>query len=130
MIWAPDGVCRPFCDEAGGTVAADGGGVVVLCNASRCRLPAYAKVEGVGVNNDGHRKAMFSQPSVAGQVEVLQLAHRDAGVAPADVDLVEAHGTGTRLGDPIEAEALTSVFGDRREKLLLGSVKGNVGHLN
>merc|ERR1719238_485538 len=117
MIWAADGVCRPFSDEAGGTVAADGGGGVILCNARCCPLPPYAMVEGVGVNNDGRRKAMFNQPSVAGQVEVLQLAHQDAGIEAADVDLLEAHGTGTRLGDPIEAEALRSVFGDRQGKL-------------
>ena len=74
MIWSPDGVCRPFADAGTGTVVADGAGVVVLARstalATRLCAQTYAVLEGVSVNNDGRRKAMFSQPSVAGQVEV------------------------------------------------------------
>jgi len=37
----------------------------------------------------------------------------DAGLKPAAVDAVNAHGTSTRIGDTVEADALTAVFGDR-----------------
>lgn len=71
------------------------------------------------------------------------------------MDYVEGHGTGTKLGDPLEVAALTEVLGQvgsrsRRSRIrsvrilvlndpslqlqegriLLGSVKGNMGHLN
>ena len=44
---------------------------------------------------------------------------------------MEAHGTGTRLGDPIEVDAIASVFAPERaadRKLRIGSVKTNLGH--
>ena len=52
---------------------------------------------------------------------------------PDTIGFVEAHGTGTRLGDPIEVAALTAAFRERtnrRQFCALGSVKGNVGHLD
>ena len=45
------------------------------------------------------------------------------------MDYVEGHGTGTRLGDPLEVSALNAVL-PPESPTLLGSVKGNVGHLN
>lgn len=41
-------------------------------------------------------------------------------------------GTGTKVGDPIEAKAIHSVFSEGRtaqDPLLFGSVKSNIGHL-
>src|SRR5437764_10663591 len=41
------------------------------------------------------------------------------------------HGTGTKLGDPIELEALTTVFQEktqRKQYCAIGSVKSNIGH--
>jgi acyl transferase domain-containing protein len=91
MIWSPDG-CRPFCDDAQGTVPADGAAVVCLVSESfyrtwkdRKQLNEYCKVEGVAVNNDGRRKSGFCQPSLTGQVEVMKSALADAGVAPNEV---------------------------------------------
>ena len=69
--------CRPFCDAATGTVPADGAALLVV-TAGQCTR-AYGALEGVGVNNDGARKGTFSQPSEAGQVEVVRLALTNAG---------------------------------------------------
>lgn len=46
----------------------------------------------------------------------------------------ECHGTGTRVGDPIEVTAAGNVFGATRpaafeDRLVVGSVKTNMGHL-
>jgi len=62
-------------------------------------------------------------------VRVIRRALQQAGVSPSEVSYVEAHGTGTSLGDPIEMEALTEVFGKRDGWLMTGSVKTNIGHL-
>lgn len=42
---------------------------------------------------------------------------------------VEAHSTGTTVGDPEECKALDNIFcKNRKNPLLVGSVKSNIGH--
>lgn len=134
-ILSPDGRCRPFDEAATGTVVGDGVAVVALKrldDALRDGDHVYAVIRGSAVNNDGAAKAGFTAPSPHGQAEVIAEALAVAGVDPATVQYVEGHGTATPLGDPIEVRALTEVFGRGAApgSCLLGSVKGNVGHLD
>lgn len=132
---SPDGRCRPFDARASGTTFGDGVAVVVLRRLEDALADGdtvHAVVRGVGVNNDGARRASFTAPSVEGQAAVIRRALADAGVEPRSIGYVEAHGTATPLGDPIEVEALTRAFRAGtadRGFCALGSVKSNVGHL-
>lgn len=66
MIQSKDGHCRPFDQEASGTIFGDGAGIVLLKryeDAMRDGNPIHAVIKGVGVNNDGSRKAGFTAPS-------------------------------------------------------------------
>ncbi|MEU6718020.1 beta-ketoacyl synthase N-terminal-like domain-containing protein [Nonomuraea sp. NPDC046802] len=129
---SPDGHVRPFDEQARGTVFGSGVGVVVLKrleDALADRDTIHAIVKGSAVNNDGALKVGFTAPGVTGQSEVIGAALAHAGLGAADIDYVEAHGTGTALGDPIEVRALAQVFG-ASGSCLLGSVKGNIGHLD
>ncbi|MEU1099642.1 beta-ketoacyl synthase N-terminal-like domain-containing protein [Streptomyces tibetensis] len=133
-ILAPDGYCRPFDARSAGTVPSEGVGVVVLkrlADAVRDGDRIAAVIAGTAVNNDGADKMAYTAPSAAGQSEVIRDALEDAGIPAAAVGHVEAHGTATRLGDPIEVQALTEVFGPARGesgRCVLGAVKGNIGH--
>ncbi|TMR28827.1 acyltransferase domain-containing protein [Nonomuraea zeae] len=131
---APDGRSKSFDASADGYGRGEGCGVVVLKRLSDARRDGdriLALVIGSAVNQDGHTNGIMA-PCGEAQEHVMTRACRQAGVAPSTVDYIEAHGTGTRLGDPLEAGALSAVFGARRapgDPCLIGSVKSNIGHL-
>lgn len=134
LIYSPDGMTRPFATDGAGTNMTSGVAMVVLKPLSKAladRDPVLAIIRGSAVNNDGADKVGYTAPSVGGQARVIQEALRAARLSPADIDLVEAHGTATPLGDAVELAALDKVFGHVKDKkILLGSVKGNIGHTN
>jgi len=127
-----DGRCKSFDADANGYVRGEGGGVVVLkklSEAIRDKDQILAVINGSAVNQDG-RSGGLTVPNGPSQERVIKEALKMAQLKPEDISFVEAHGTGTSLGDPIEANALGNVLGERRSnKLLVGSVKTNFGHL-
>ncbi|MBJ7417415.1 MAG: type I polyketide synthase, partial [Niveispirillum sp.] len=129
---SPTGSCKTFDAMADGYTRAEGCGFVLLKrlpDAIRDGNRILAVIKGTAVNQDG-RTSGLAAPNGTAQQQVIAEALRDAGVTPAQIDYVEAHGTGTPLGDPIEVEALSAVYGvERQARLKLGSVKTNIGHM-
>ena len=129
---SPDGRCRTWDASAAGFGRGEGCGVVVLkrfkdAQANGDRI--WAVIRGSAVNHDGHTSGLTA-PNPLAQERVIRAALEFDGTAPDAVQYVEAHGTGTILGDPIEIEGLTRVFGERaRSALSIGTVKTNIGHL-
>ena len=132
--FSEEGKCRAFSLGADGFVRGEGCGVLLLKRLREARASGdriFGLIVGSAVNQDGASSGL-TVPNGLAQQSLLRAAHRRAGIEAWQVGYVEAHGTGTALGDPIEAEALGAVFGERGEggsKLLIGSVKTNVGHL-
>jgi len=135
-ILSPDGHCRAFDAEAGGTIFGSGVGIVVLKRLEEAIADGdtiHAVIRGSAVNNDGSAKAGFTAPSVQSQAELVTEALLMANVDARSISYVEAHGTGTNLGDPIELSALTKAYrGWTRDRgfCAIGSVKTNIGHLD
>src|SRR5437667_3991668 len=74
---SPDGHCRAFDADAGGTVSGDGVGIVVLKRLSEAVADGdhiYAVIEGCAINNDGSQKIGYAAPSIDGQAEVVAMA--------------------------------------------------------
>ncbi|MGW7054480.1 beta-ketoacyl synthase N-terminal-like domain-containing protein [Streptomyces sp. NPDC054887] len=134
MALSPRHRSRAFDSTADGFVPGEGAVAVVLRrydDAQRDGDRIRGLIKGVAVNHGG-RTTRYSAPSPRAQRDVISAALRDAGVPVESIGLVEAHGTGTSLGDPIEVEGLTRAWRamtDRSQFCALGSLKGNVGHL-
>ncbi|MEB3358051.1 MAG: amino acid adenylation domain-containing protein [Synechococcales bacterium] len=136
MILSPDGHCRAFDANAGGTIGGSGVAVVMLkrledaiADGDHC----YAVIKGSAINNDGSRKVGYTAPGVEGQATVIEEALTVANVEPDSIGYIETHGTGTPLGDPIEIAALTRAFHQaaaKQQACAIGSLKTNVGHLD
>jgi acyl transferase domain-containing protein/NADPH:quinone reductase-like Zn-dependent oxidoreductase/acyl carrier protein len=128
------GACKVFDAAADGYVRSEGGGVFVLKDYDRALAdgdPILAVVASSAVNTDG-RKSGLTVPSVQAQVALMTQACTDAGIAPSEIDYIEAHGTGTGVGDPVETHAIGDAlarFRGKKDPLLIGSVKSNLGHL-
>lgn len=133
---SPDGHCRAFDANAGGTIFGSGMGIVVLkrlADAIKDGDAIQAVVKGSAINNDGAFKIGYTAPSIDGQSQAITMAHAVAGVEADTISYIETHGTGTELGDPIEVAGLTKAFRqhtDDTQYCAIGSVKTNIGHLD
>ncbi|NKQ37755.1 MAG: beta-ketoacyl synthase, partial [Chloroflexi bacterium] len=123
---------RPFGQGADGFVMGEGAALFLLKrleDAERNGDKIYAVIRGVGGASDGKGKGITA-PNPIGQQLAMQRAWENAGLDPASATLIEAHGTSTRVGDVVEVESMTEVFGAAgRNSIGLGSVKSNIGHL-
>lgn len=125
---------RPFDRDADGTILGEGYGMIVLKRAEdafRDGDRVYALVKSIGVASDGRAQSVLS-PRIDGEELAIRRAYEAGGVVPSSVGLIEAHGTGTIVGDAVEVQALTRVFGlrnGRSPSCALGTVKSMIGHL-
>ena len=130
---SPQGQCKTFDDSANGFVPGEGVGTLVLKrlkDAERDHDFIYGVILGSGINQDGKTNGITA-PSVNSQIELEREIYSRYKIDPETISYVEAHGTGTKLGDPIELEAITTVFKEKTSKknyCALGSVKSNIGH--
>ena len=126
------GRCRVFDASADGYVRSEGGGVLFLKDYDQAVAdgdPIIAVVAASAANADGYKSAL-TIPNPKAQKALMKKAYAAAGISPDQITYMEAHGTGTPVGDPIEARAIGEALGQsRKEPLLIGSVKSNVGHL-
>ena len=130
---SPDSRSYSFDHRANGYSRGEAFGAVLLkplSSAIKCGDTIRAVIRASSANQDGHTP-VITQPSSKAQEDMIHEAYTNGGLDPAQTRFFEAHGTGTAIGDPIEAEAIHKVFGDRRVKeqpLYVGTVKSNIGH--
>jgi 3-oxoacyl-[acyl-carrier-protein] synthase-1 len=122
----PEKASRPFDKDRDGLIPSGGGATVILESlesAKKRGAVILGEVVGYGFSSNGEH---ISNPTVNGPVRSLEMAMKDAGLAPAAIDYVNAHATSTQAGDSSEARALAEVFGEK--KVPVSSTKSMTGH--
>nr|WP_145552242.1 beta-ketoacyl-ACP synthase II [Variovorax boronicumulans] len=125
----PKAASRPWDKGRDGFVLGEGAGVVVLEEYERAKARGakiYAELVGFGMTGDAYH---ITAPNVDGPRRSMQMALRNAGLNPDQVQHLNAHGTSTPLGDVNESNAVKAVFGEHAYKLAINSTKSMTGHL-
>ncbi|KAM4715440.1 fatty acid synthase isoform 2-T2 [Anableps anableps] len=125
---SPEGTCKSF-DASGNGYCRSEAAVVVLLTKRSAAKRVYATIINAGNNTDGYKEQGVTFPSGDMQQTLVHSLYQEAHVSPEQVEYIEAHGTGTKVGDPQEVNGIVSVFCQaKREPLLIGSTKSNMGH--
>ena len=125
----PKAASRPFDKNRDGFVMAEGSGLVMLEeyeHAKKRGARIYAELIGSGMSGDAHH---ITSPSIDGPVICMEMALKNSGINPEDIDYINAHGTSTQQNDINETNAIKRVFGDYSKNLLISSTKSITGHL-
>jgi 3-oxoacyl-[acyl-carrier-protein] synthase II len=125
----PKTASRPWDKDRDGFVLGEGAGVVVLEEYEHAKARGakiYAEVVGFGMTADAYH---MTSPSVDGPKRSMQMALKNAGVNPDQIDYLNAHGTSTPLGDLNETNAIKLALGDHAKKTVVNSTKSMTGHL-
>ena len=121
---------RPFDKDRDGFVMSEGAGILILEeleHAKRRGAAILAELIGYGATGDAYH-ITSPAPGGEGAARAFNMALRNAGLNPEQVDYVNAHGTSTTLNDMYETQALKSVFGDKVGSVAISSTKGTIGH--
>ena len=126
----PERASRPFDRDRDGFVIGEGCGVLVLETLERAQRRGaniLAELSGIGMSCDAFH-ITSAHPDGRGAAQAMTAALNSAGLEPADVDYINAHGTSTQVNDPIETNAVKTVFGELAYQTPVSSIKSMIGH--
>lgn len=121
----------PFDRERDGFVMGEGAGVVVLESLGHARARGakiYGELIGYGASCDAYHITSPAEDG-AGAAKAMEMAMKDAGIRPEEIDYVNAHGTGTHHNDLFETKAIKLALGGHAYKVRINSTKSMIGHL-
>ena len=120
----PTAASRPFDENRDGFVISGGGGILIveeLEHALSRKAKIFAEIKGYSATSDGNDMVA---PSGEGAKNCMKKSLEMSGLK--SVDYLNAHGTSTPAGDPIELNAIKSVFKD--DIPIVSSTKSLTGH--
>ncbi len=129
----PTKASRPYDVKRDGFIMSEGAGILVLEeyeHAIKRGAKIYAELAGYGQSSDAY-DMVAPDPEGRGAVLAMELALKDAQLAPSDIGYINAHGTSTHVGDIAESNAIAKLFGDKEKNsnLNVSSTKSMTGHM-
>jgi 3-oxoacyl-[acyl-carrier-protein] synthase II len=127
---SPSGISRPFDARRDGFVMGEGAGVLVLEDAEAAvarGATILGEVAGYGSTTDAHHLTA-PEPTGTPAARAIELALRDAGAEPSQIDYINAHGTSTQLNDAAETSAIKRALGEQATRIPVSSTKSSIGH--
>lgn len=121
----------PFDKERSGFVLGEGAGVIVLEELEHAKARGakiYAEIVGYGATGDAFHITSPAEDG-SGAAKAMELAMKEAGVKPCDVQYINAHGTSTHHNDLFETYAIKKAFGEAAKDVVINSTKSMIGHL-
>ncbi len=121
----------PFDRRRNGFVTGEGAGVLILEeleHAKKRGAHIYAEIGGYGATSDANHVTSPLEDGLCA-AKAMQLAIKEAGMKPEDIQYINAHGTSTVYNDLFETRAIKRAFGDWAYKVKINSTKSMIGHL-
>jgi 3-oxoacyl-[acyl-carrier-protein] synthase II len=126
----PERASRPFDRDRDGFVMGEGAGLLVietLEHALARGATPLAELVGYGTSADAYHITSGPEDG-SGARRAMEIALKQAGLAPGDVQHLNAHSTSTQIGDRGELAAIRAVFGTERS-IAISATKSATGHL-
>ncbi len=127
----PQKASRPFDANRSGFLIGEGAGIVVLEteeHAMKRGAHIYAELAGFGATDDAYH-ITAPNPDCHAAIRAMQMAIKDAGIQPTEIDYINAHGTSTSLNDKTETKAIKIVCGEHAKQIAISSTKSMTGHM-
>lgn len=121
----PESASRPFDQNRDGFIFGESCAAVVVERSDsiiRKAVKPYARILGWSTAMDGNRNP---NPSLAGEVSVLQNALRHAAIPAGEIDYINPHGSGSIVGDEVELQAINQC---KLQHAYINATKSIVGH--
>lgn len=122
----PTKASRPFDKNRDGLIPSGGSATIILEeleHAQKRGAKIYGEILGYGFSSNGGK---ISAPGSDGSQIAIEMALKNGGIKPQEINYINAHATSTPEGDLAEAKSLIKIFGENMPPI--SSTKSMTGH--
>jgi 3-oxoacyl-[acyl-carrier-protein] synthase II len=126
----PGAACRPYDEDAEGTVICEGGAVLIIEELEHARkrgATIYAEVVGIGSSCSAPKTVIDPDETGEAAAAAMKKALRDAGLSADGIGLAVTPGYGLKNWDAADACALAAVFGSTPSQLSVVAARAGLG---